>query len=50
MTMCNVIPQANSASIVAAVLSEIFSPNILEGNIPGTCTALSWKVPVCWGI
>ncbi len=32
LTMCNVIPQANTASIVAAVLSEIFSPNILEGE------------------
>lgn len=37
LTMCNVIPQANSASIVAAVLSEIFSPNILEGEY-------SWNV------
>ena len=32
LTMCNVIPQANTASIIAAVLSEIFSPNILEGE------------------
>ncbi|WP_162048553.1 pyridoxal phosphate-dependent decarboxylase family protein [Vibrio taketomensis] len=37
LTMCNVIPQANTASIVAAVLSEIFSPNILEGEY-------SWNV------
>ncbi|MGL5605732.1 MAG: pyridoxal phosphate-dependent decarboxylase family protein, partial [Plesiomonas sp.] len=37
LTMCNVIPQANSASIIAAVLSEIFSPNILEGEY-------SWNV------
>ena len=37
LTMCNVIPQANTASIIAAVLSEIFSPNILEGEY-------SWNV------
>lgn len=32
LTMCNVIPQANTASIIAAIMSEIFSPNILEGE------------------
>ncbi|MGJ7291774.1 pyridoxal-dependent decarboxylase [Morganella morganii] len=32
LAMCNVIPQANTASIVAAIMSEIFSPNILEGE------------------
>ena len=37
LTMCNVIPQANTASIIAAVLSEIYSPNILEGEY-------SWNV------
>ena len=28
LTMCNVNPQGNTAAIVAAVLSEIFAPNI----------------------
>lgn len=32
LTMNNVNPQANTASIVAAILSEIFSANILEGE------------------
>ncbi|WP_298348519.1 pyridoxal-dependent decarboxylase [Runella sp.] len=32
LTMCNVNPQGNTAAIVAAVLSEIFAPNILEGE------------------
>lgn len=32
LTMCNVIPQANTAAIVAAMLTQVFSPNILEGE------------------
>ncbi len=32
LTMNNVNPQGNTAAIVAAVLSEIFAPNILEGE------------------
>ncbi len=32
LTMCNVIPQANTAAIVASMLSQVFSPNILEGE------------------
>ena len=32
LTMCNVNPQGNTAAIIAAVLSEIFAPNILEGE------------------
>jgi len=32
LTMCNVAPQGNTAAIVAAILSEIFAPNILEGE------------------
>ncbi|MGL4229513.1 MAG: pyridoxal phosphate-dependent decarboxylase family protein [Tannerellaceae bacterium] len=37
LTMCNVIPQANTAGIVASMLSQVFSPNILEGEY-------SWNV------
>lgn len=29
-TMCNVTPQGNTAAIVAAILIEIFAPNIME--------------------
>lgn len=32
LTMNNVNPQGNTAGIVAAILSEIFAPNILEGE------------------
>lgn len=32
LTMCNVVPQGNTAAIVAAILTEIFAPNILEGE------------------
>ena len=32
LTMCNVAPQGNTAAIVAAILTEIFAPNILEGE------------------
>ncbi len=32
LTMCNVIPQANTAAIVAAMLTQVFSPNMLEGE------------------
>ncbi len=32
LTMCNVSPQGNTAAVVAAILSEIFAPNILEGE------------------
>jgi L-2,4-diaminobutyrate decarboxylase len=32
LTMCNVNPQGNTAAIVAAILTEIFAPNILEGE------------------
>ena len=32
LTMCNVIPQANTAAIVASMLSQVFSANILEGE------------------
>lgn len=32
LTMNNVNPQANTAAIVAAMLTEIFAPNILEGE------------------
>jgi len=33
LTMSNVNPQGNTAAIIAAILSEIFAPNILEGEI-----------------
>ena len=32
LTMCNVIPQPNTAAIIASMLSQVFSPNILEGE------------------
>jgi L-2,4-diaminobutyrate decarboxylase len=32
LTMCNVIPQANTAAIIASMLSQIFATNILEGE------------------
>ncbi len=32
LTMNNVNPQGNSAAIVAAILTEVFAPNILEGE------------------
>ena len=32
LTMCNVNPQGNTAAIVAAILAQIFAPNILEGE------------------
>jgi len=32
LTMCNVIPQGNTAAIIASMLSQVFSVNILEGE------------------
>ena len=32
LTMCNVIPQANTAAIIASMLAQVFSVNILEGE------------------
>ncbi len=32
LTMCNVVPQGNTAAVVAAILCEIFAPNLLEGE------------------
>jgi glutamate/tyrosine decarboxylase-like PLP-dependent enzyme len=32
LTMCNVIPQGNTAAVVASMLSQVFSANILEGE------------------
>ncbi|HEX4532851.1 MAG TPA: pyridoxal-dependent decarboxylase, partial [Rhizomicrobium sp.] len=32
LAMCNVIPQGNTAALVAAMLTQVFSPNILEGE------------------
>ena len=32
LTMCNVSPQGNTAAIVASMLSQVFAPNILEGE------------------
>lgn len=32
LTMCNVVPQANTAAIVASMLGQVFSANILEGE------------------
>ena len=37
LTMPNVIPPANSAGIIAAMMTEVFSPNIIEGEY-------SWNV------
>ncbi|KYK24159.1 hypothetical protein AYK25_06300 [Thermoplasmatales archaeon SM1-50] len=31
-TMCNVVPPANTASIIGSTLCQVFSPNILEGE------------------
>lgn len=31
-TMCNVVPPPNTASIIGSTLSQVFSPNILEGE------------------
>ena len=32
LPMCNVIPQCNTAGIVASMISQVFAPNILEGE------------------
>lgn len=32
LTMCNVSPQGNTAAIIASMLSQVFAPNILEGE------------------
>jgi glutamate/tyrosine decarboxylase-like PLP-dependent enzyme len=32
LTMCNVIPQPNTAAIIASMLSQVFPANILEGE------------------
>lgn len=32
LTMCNVIPQPNTAAVIASMLSQVFAPNILEGE------------------
>ena len=32
LTMCNVIPQPNTVAIIASMLSQVYSPNILEGE------------------
>lgn len=32
LTMCNVSPQSNTAAIIASMLSQVFSANILEGE------------------
>lgn len=32
LAMCNVIPQSNTAAIIASMLSQVFSANILEGE------------------
>ena len=37
LTMPNVIPPANIAAIIAAMMTDVFSPNIIEGEY-------SWKV------
>jgi glutamate/tyrosine decarboxylase-like PLP-dependent enzyme len=31
-TMCNVVPPSNTASIIGSTLTQVFSPNILEGE------------------
>ena len=37
LTMCNVVPQPNTVAIIAAMLSQVYSPNLLEGEY-------SWNV------
>ena len=32
LTMCNVIPQPNTAAVIASMLSQVFPANILEGE------------------
>lgn len=32
LTMCNVSPQSNTAAIIASMLSQVFAPNLLEGE------------------
>jgi len=32
LTMCNVNPQSNIAAIIASILSQVFAPNLLEGE------------------
>jgi L-2,4-diaminobutyrate decarboxylase len=32
LTMCNVNPQANTAALIASMLSQVFSANLLEGE------------------
>ncbi|MDP2875011.1 MAG: pyridoxal-dependent decarboxylase [Holophaga sp.] len=37
LTMCNVSPQGNTAAIIASMLSQVFAPNLLDGEY-------SWNV------
>ena len=32
LTMCNVLPQGNTAAIIASMLSQVFSANIIDGE------------------
>jgi L-2,4-diaminobutyrate decarboxylase len=32
LTMCNVVPQANTMAIIASMLAQVYSPNMLEGE------------------
>ncbi len=47
LTICNVIPQPNTAAVIASMLSQVFPANILEGeyaqNVHGA--RASWSLP-----
>ena len=37
LTMCNVLPQANTAAIMASMMAQVFAPSLIEGEY-------SWNV------
>ena len=37
LTMCNVLPQGNTAAIIASMMSQVFAPSLIEGEY-------SWNV------
>jgi len=41
LTMCNVIPQPNTAAVIATMLSQVFPANILEANMLRMCISPS---------
>ena len=50
LTMCNVLPQGNTAAIMASMMAQVFAPSLIEGEYSWNVQRAELDRQACWAI